>query len=106
VIAAGTLFGGFRIVRTMGTKLTRLDPMRGFCAETGGGVTILAVSALGIPVSTTQTITGAIVGVGVSSGMRAVRWMVAGRILWAWLLTVPISAFIAGLFYWLLGRHF
>lgn len=104
MIGLGTLFGGYRIVRTMGTKLTKLDPMHGFCAETGGGVTILGVSALGIPVSTTHTITGAIVGVGMTSGMRAVRWMVAGRIVWAWILTIPVSAFIAGIVYAAIGR--
>lgn len=91
MIAAGTLFGGFRIVKTMGTKLTKLDPMHGFSAETGGGVTILAVSLLGIPVSTTHTITGAIVGVGTVGGLRSVRWIVARRIVWAWVLTIPMS---------------
>jgi PiT family inorganic phosphate transporter len=104
MIAAGTLFGGFRIVRTMGMRLTRLDPMHGFCAETGGGVTILAVSALGVPVSTTHTITGAIVGVGVLSGFRAVRWGLAGRIVWAWILTIPLSALIAALCFWTFGQ--
>ena len=93
-IAAGTLFGGFRIVKTMGSKLTKLDPMHGFCAETGGGVTILGVSMLGIPASTTHTITGAIVGVGMAGGVRSVRWIVARRILWAWIFTIPISAVI------------
>ncbi len=93
MIAGGTLFGGFRIVKTMGSKLTKLDPMHGFCAETGGGVTILAVSALGIPVSTTHTITGAIIGVGTVGGVRSVRWIVARKILWAWILTIPLSAF-------------
>ncbi len=97
VIAAGTLAGGLRIIRTMGTKLTRLTPMHGFCAETGGGVTILAVSHLGIPVSTTHTITGAIAGVGMTSGLKSVRWIVAARILWAWILTIPVSGLIAGL---------
>ena len=105
MIAAGTLAGGFRIVKTMGTKLTKLDPMHGFCAETGGGVTILAVSALGIPVSTTHTITGAIIGVGMTGGLRSVRWLLAGRIVWAWILTIPLSAGIAGAFYALVGRH-
>ncbi len=105
MIACGTLFGGFRIVKTMGTKLTKLDPMHGFCAETGGGVTILAVSALGIPVSTTHTITGAIIGVGLTGGPRAVRWKVAGRIVWAWVLTIPMAAAMAALFYWLVGQH-
>jgi PiT family inorganic phosphate transporter len=103
-IALGTLFGGYKIIRTMGMKLTKLDPMHGFCAETGGGVTILAVSALGIPVSTTHTITGGIVGVGMTSGLGAVRWMLAGRIVWAWILTIPMSAFLAGLFYALVGQ--
>jgi PiT family inorganic phosphate transporter len=99
VIAAGTLAGGFRIVRTMGSKLTKLDPMHGFCAETGGGVTILAVSHFGIPVSTTHTITGAIAGVGMTSGFKSVRWLVAARILWAWILTIPVAGLIAALFY-------
>jgi PiT family inorganic phosphate transporter len=99
MIAAGTMAGGFRIVRTMGMKLTKLDPMHGFCAETGGGVTILAVSHLGIPVSTTHTITGAIIGVGLAGKARGVRWLMAGKILWAWILTIPISALIgAGAF--------
>ena len=93
-IACGTLFGGFRIVKTMGSKLTKLDPMHGFCAETGGGVTILGVSMLGIPVSTTHTITGAIVGVGMAGGVRSVRWIVARRIIWAWIFTIPVSAMI------------
>jgi len=105
MIAAGTLVGGFRIVRTMGMRLTKLTPMNGFCAEAGGGVTILAVSALGIPVSTTHTITGAILGVGVVSRLRSVRWLVASRILWVWLLTIPVSALIASVCYLLLGRH-
>ncbi len=104
VIAAGTLSGGFRIVRTMGTRLTKLNPMNGFCAETGGGVTILAVSALGIPVSTTHTITGAILGVGLVTRRRSVRWLLAGRILWAWFLTIPLSALIAAGCYLLFGR--
>lgn len=101
VIAAGTLFGGFRIVRTMGSKLTKLDTMHGFCAETGGGVTILAVSELGIPISTTHTITGAIAGVGLTEGIRSVRWLVAARILWAWVLTIPMSALMAAGTYYL-----
>jgi PiT family inorganic phosphate transporter len=99
VIAAGTMLGGFRIVRTMGTRLTKLDTMHGFCAETGGGVTIMAVSHLGIPVSTTHTITGAIAGVGLTSGIKSVRWLVAARILWAWLLTIPMSGFMSALVY-------
>jgi PiT family inorganic phosphate transporter len=94
-IGLGTALGGWRIVRTMGHSLTKLQPIGGFCAETGGGVTILAVSRLGIPVSTTHTITGAIVGVGATRGTRAVRWGVAGRIVWAWVLTIPASAAVA-----------
>ena len=91
----GTALGGWRIVRTMGHNLTKLQPIGGFCAETGGGVTILAVARLGIPVSTTHTITGAIVGVGATKGTRAVRWGVAGRIVWAWVLTIPAAALVA-----------
>jgi PiT family inorganic phosphate transporter len=93
----GTALGGWRIVRTMGHSLTKLQPIGGFCAETGGGVTILAISKLGIPVSTTHTITGAIVGVGATKGTRAVRWGVAGRIVWAWVLTIPAAAAVAAL---------
>jgi PiT family inorganic phosphate transporter len=91
----GTAAGGWRIVRTMGHNLTKLQPIGGFCAETGGGVTILAIAKLGIPVSTTHTITGAIVGVGATKGARAVRWGVAGRIVWAWVLTIPAAAAVA-----------
>jgi PiT family inorganic phosphate transporter len=98
-IAAGTFFGGWRIVKTMGYSLTKLQPIGGFCAETGGGVTILALSHYGIPVSTTHTITGAIVGVGATRGFRAVRWGVAGRILWAWIFTIPMSALVSGFVY-------
>ncbi len=94
-IAGGTVFGGWRIVRTMGHNLTKLQPIGGFCAETGGGVTILALAHVGIPVSTTHTITGAIVGVGATKGTRAVRWGVAGRIIWAWIFTIPASAVIS-----------
>jgi PiT family inorganic phosphate transporter len=94
-MALGTAFGGWRIVRTMGHSLTKLQPIGGFCAETGGGVTILGISALGVPVSTTHTITGAIVGVGATRGARAVRWGVAGRIVWAWVLTIPASAVVS-----------
>src|SRR3989475_875987 len=90
-IGLGTAFGGWRIVRTMGHNLTKLQPIGGFSAETGGGVTILAISRLGIPVSTTHTITGAIVGVGATRGTRAVRWGIAGRIVWAWVLTIPAA---------------
>ncbi|GAO05246.1 inorganic phosphate transporter [Anaeromyxobacter sp. PSR-1] len=94
-IGLGTMFGGWRIVRTMGHNLTKLQPIGGFCAETGGGVTILALAHLGIPVSTTHTITGAIVGVGSTKGTRAVRWGVAGRIIWAWVFTIPAAALVA-----------
>ena len=96
-IGLGTYFGGWRIVKTMGHSLTKLQPIGGFSAETGGGVTILALAHFGIPVSTTHTITGAIVGVGATRGNRAVRWGVAGRIIWAWILTIPASAIVAGL---------
>jgi len=98
-IGLGTFFGGWRIVKTMGTGLTKLQPMGGFCAETGGGVTILALAHWGIPVSTTHTITGAIVGVGATRGTRAVRWGVAGRIIWAWIFTIPASALVAAAVY-------
>jgi PiT family inorganic phosphate transporter len=98
-IALGTLSGGWRIVKTMGSKITKLKPVGGFCAETGGAISILTVSALGIPVSTTQTITGAIVGVGSTSRLSAVRWGVAGRVVWAWILTIPMSALIASIIY-------
>jgi PiT family inorganic phosphate transporter len=98
-IGLGTMFGGWRIVKTMGHNLTRLQPIGGFAAETGGGVTILALAHAGIPVSTTHTITGAIVGVGSTRGTRAVRWGVAGRIIWAWLLTIPASAIVAAVIY-------
>jgi PiT family inorganic phosphate transporter len=94
-IGLGTLFGGWRIVKTMGHSLTKLQPIGGFSAETGGGVTILALAHYGIPVSTTHTITGAIVGVGSTRGSRAVRWGVAGRIIWAWILTIPAAAIVA-----------
>ncbi len=98
-IALGTFFGGWRIVKTMGYSLTKLQPIGGFAAETGGGVTILALSHAGIPVSTTHTITGAIVGVGATKGIRAVRWGVAGRIIWAWIFTIPASALVACVIY-------
>ncbi len=98
-IALGTMFGGWRIVKTMGHNLTKLQPIGGFCAETGGGVTILALAHAGIPVSTTHTITGAIVGVGSTRGTRAVRWGVAGKIIWAWILTIPASAIVSALVY-------
>ncbi len=98
-IAAGTAMGGWRIVKTMGTRITRLRPFGGFCAETAGGITVLMATHLGVPVSTTHTITGAIVGVGASNRISAVRWGVAGRIVWAWILTIPMAAAIAALSY-------
>ena len=100
-IAAGTMFGGWRIVKTMGQKITKLKPVGGFCAETGGALTLFLATGLGIPVSTTHTITGAIVGVGSVQRASAVRWGVAGNIVWAWVLTIPASAFVAGVGYWL-----
>jgi PiT family inorganic phosphate transporter len=103
-IGLGTAFGGWRIVKTMGQRITKLRPVGGFCAETGGAATLFIATALGIPVSTTHTITGAIVGVGAAQSASAVRWGVAGNIVWAWVLTIPCSAFIAGLAWWL-GRQ-
>jgi PiT family inorganic phosphate transporter len=91
----GTLCGGWRIVRTMGMKITKLKPIGGFCAETGGALTLFLATALGIPVSTTHTITGAIMGVGAFTKLSAVRWGVAERIVWAWILTIPASAFVS-----------
>jgi PiT family inorganic phosphate transporter len=99
-IAAGTMFGGWRIVKTMGQKITKLKPVGGFCAETGGALTLFLATALGIPVSTTHTITGAIVGVGSTRRASAVRWGIAGRIVWAWIFTIPASAFVAAIAYW------
>ncbi len=104
-MAAGTMSGGMRIVRTMGMKITKLAPVGGFCAETSGAITLFGATALGIPVSTTHTITGSIVGVGSTRKLSAVRWGVAGRIVWAWVLTVPAAAGIASLCY-LLARAF
>ena len=105
-IAAGTLFGGWRIVKTMGQRITKLKPVGGFCAETGGAMTLFLATALGIPVSTTHTITGAIVGVGSTRRASAVRWGVAGNIVWAWILTIPASAFVAAIAYWFSLRIF
>jgi len=96
-IALGTYFGGWRIVKTMGMKIVKLRPVDGFCAETGGGVIILLMSHLGIPVSTTHTITGAIVGVGATKRLSAVKWGIASRIVWAWIFTIPAAALIAAL---------
>lgn len=105
MISLGTLFGGWRIVKTMGQKITKLKPVGGFCAETGGAITLFLATFLGIPVSTTHTITGAIVGVGAARKMSAVRWGIAGNIVWAWILTIPASAFIAAIAWWL-GQMF
>ncbi|MEI6383020.1 MAG: inorganic phosphate transporter [Betaproteobacteria bacterium] len=99
-IALGTLFGGWRIVKTMGQRITKLRPVGGFCAETGGAMTLFLATGLGIPVSTTHTITGAIVGVGSTRRASAVRWGVAGNIVWAWVFTIPASAFVAAIAYW------
>ena len=102
-LGLGTLFGGWRIVHTMGSKITRLSPQQGFCAETGGALTIFLATHIGVPISTTHTITGAIVGVGASRRMSAVRWGVASRIVWAWVITLPASGLIAAAVYGL-GR--
>jgi inorganic phosphate transporter, PiT family len=99
-IAFGTMFGGWRIVKTMGSKITKLQPFGGFCAETSGALTLVGATLCGIPVSTTHTITGAIVGVGATRRLSAVRWGVAGRIVWAWVLTIPFAAMISA------GSHY
>lgn len=98
----GTYFGGWRIVRTMGSRITKLKPVGGFCAETAGAATLFFLASNGIPVSTTHTITGAIVGVGSTNRLSAVRWGVAGRIVWAWVLTIPASAAVAALTFWII----
>jgi PiT family inorganic phosphate transporter len=103
-IALGTLSGGWRIIHTMGSKITRLQPVGGFAAETAGAVSLFTATALGVPVSTTHTITGAIVGVGATRRLSAVRWGVAGRIVWAWILTIPLSALISATTYWVLSH--
>jgi PiT family inorganic phosphate transporter len=100
-IALGTLSGGWRIIHTMGSKITKLQPVGGFAAETAGAISLFTATHLGVPVSTTHTITGAIIGVGSIKRLSAVRWGVAGRIVWAWVLTIPASAFIAAIFYWI-----
>jgi Phosphate/sulphate permeases len=104
-IGLGTMFGGWRIVKTMGQRITKLKPVGGFCAETGGAITLFVATSLGIPVSTTHTITGAIVGVGAANKLSAVRWGVAGGIVWAWILTIPCSAFMAAVAWWL-AQHY
>ncbi len=103
-ISFGTLFGGWRIVNTMGQRITKLRPVSGFCAETGGAVAILIATHFGIPVSTTHTITGSIVGVGATQRASAVRWGIAGRIVWAWILTIPAAAGMAAVLYMALAR--
>ena len=103
-IAMGTMLGGWRIVKTMGQKVTKLKPVDGFCAEAGAATMLFVSTAFGIPVSTTHTITGAIMGIGSLRRMSAVRWGVAGRIVWAWVLTVPCSAAISAAAYFLITR--
>jgi inorganic phosphate transporter, PiT family len=103
-IALGTLSGGWRIIHTMGSKITRLQPVGGFAAETAGAVSLFLATSLGVPVSTTHTITGAIVGVGATRRLSAVRWGIAGRIVWAWILTIPASFLIAAVTYWTLSH--
>ena len=103
VMGLGTLVGGWRIVKTMGSKITRLTPMQGFCAETGGAITLFMATHLGVPVSTTHTITGCIIGVGAARKVSAVRWNVATNIVFAWIITMPACAIIGALFYWLSG---
>jgi PiT family inorganic phosphate transporter len=100
----GTLLGGWKIVRTMGSKITELKPFQGFCAETAGAISLFAATWLGIPVSTTHTITGAIVGVGITRRASAVRWGLAGQIVWAWIFTIPAAAAIGFASYWVIGR--
>jgi inorganic phosphate transporter, PiT family len=102
-MALGTMTGGWRIVKTMGQKITKLKPVGGFCAETGGAISLFVAASLGVPVSTTHTITGAIMGVGSTQSFSSVKWGVAGRIVWAWILTIPAAAGIAALCEWLFG---
>ncbi len=103
-IGLGTMFGGWRIVKTMGSKITKLQPLGGFCAETAGALSIGMATFAGIPVSTTHTITGAIMGVGATKRVSAVRWGLAGNIVWAWVLTIPASAVVAAISYWIIER--
>ena len=102
-IALGTLSGGWRIIHTMGSKITKLQPVGGFAAETAGAISLFTATHLGVPVSTTHTITGAIIGVGSIKRLSAVRWGVAGRIVWAWILTIPASALIAAVTYFIIS---
>jgi len=103
-IALGTLSGGWRIIHTMGSRITKLQPVGGFAAETAGAISLFTATYLGVPVSTTHTITGAIIGVGSIKRLSAVRWGVAGRIVWAWILTIPAAAFIAAVTYWIVAH--
>ncbi|HVN67044.1 MAG TPA: inorganic phosphate transporter, partial [Candidatus Sulfotelmatobacter sp.] len=103
-ISFGTMFGGWRIVKTMGQKISKLKPVDGFCAETGAAITLFFSSALGIPVSTTHTITGAIMGVGSIKRFSAVKWDMAGKIAWAWVITIPAAAAISAAAYFLVTR--
>jgi PiT family inorganic phosphate transporter len=105
-IALGTLFGGWRIVKTMGQKITKLKPFEGFCAETAGALTLFGATHFGIPVSTTHTITGSIIGAGATKGLSAVKWGVTTNIFWAWILTIPVSALIGAVMYFLLNAIF
>jgi inorganic phosphate transporter, PiT family len=105
-IGLGTMFGGWRIVKTMGQRITKIRPVGGFCAELSGSITLFLATALGIPVSTTHTITGSIVGVGAAQNVSAVRWGIAGTIVWAWVLTIPCSALMAGLAWWIARQLF
>jgi PiT family inorganic phosphate transporter len=102
-IGLGTLSGGWKIVKTMGTRITKVTPLEGVCAESAGAMTLYMTEQLGIPVSTTHTITGAIIGVGVTKRVSAVRWGVTIQLLWAWILTIPVSAVLAAIAYWLCG---
>jgi len=99
-IAAGTMSGGWKIVKTMGTRITKVTPLEGVSAETAGALTLFMTEQMGIPVSTTHTITGAIIGVGATKRLSAVRWGITVNLLWAWILTIPVSAAMAGLVYW------
>ena len=101
-IALGTYFGGWRIVHTMGARITKLKPVGGFCAETAGAITLFATALAGIPVSTTHTITGAIIGVGATHRLSAVRWGIAARIVWAWIFTIPAAAFVSAVAFYLI----
>jgi PiT family inorganic phosphate transporter len=103
-IALGTLSGGWRIIHTMGSKITKLQPVGGFAAETAGAISLFTATNLGIPVSTTHTITGAIIGVGSIRRLSAVRWGIAGKIVWAWVLTIPAAAGIAAVVYWVVAK--